>query len=203
MVFAHCTANAAFALALRQRSLLAWLIGEPPCALYASTHRPVTGPRYLVTWWHWLRSQTTAVIGALKKKKKNPEQIGYLSISGVVLLHTSVRLCIKATEQESVKHCNGLGTTGKHFFTSYVTMLKWWKFGLVTLQKSELWKVCNCSGEMHSNCQFCSLLPVRSKILFSCRNLYQEIKMLCLQIFLQSIIGLTASRFSQLRCRSL
>lgn len=200
MVFAHCTANAAFALALRQRSLLAWLIGEPPCALYASTHRPVTGPRYLVTC-----QTSTAVIGAyiyiLKKKKIG--QIGYLSVSGVVLLHTSVRLCIKATEQASVKHYNGLGTTGKHFFTSYVTMLKWWKFGLVTLQKSELWKVCNCSGEMHSNCQFCSLLPVRSKILFSCRNLYQEIKMPCLQIFLKSIIGLTASRFSQLRCRSL
>lgn len=68
MVFAHCTANAAFALALRQRSLLAWLIGEPPCALYASTHRPVTGPRYLVTC-----QTSTAVIGAYIyiKKKKN------------------------------------------------------------------------------------------------------------------------------------
>lgn len=70
-VFAHCTANAAFALALRQRSLLAWLIGEPPCALYASSYRTITDPRYLVTWWHWLRSKTTAVIGALKKKRTN------------------------------------------------------------------------------------------------------------------------------------
>lgn len=69
MVFAHCTANAAFALALRQWSLLAWLIGEPPCALYALLHRSIPGPRYFVTKWRWLTGQATAVVKAHAQKK--------------------------------------------------------------------------------------------------------------------------------------
>lgn len=70
-------------------------------------------------------------------------------LQAIVLLHTSLRPCNKATERESVKHYNGLGTTGKHFFTTYVTMLKWQKFGFGTLQKTELYEKMK---SMHLQC---------------------------------------------------